>query len=941
MKYNSLIAQNGLGRALLHFRCACHRPRHSLWHCRGIWRELTHSCPVPALAQIGPVRLASLALGLCLVTHVMAADQPDKALPAFHPQRVLARRAQSIGARQAQLAMEQQGLILRKQFDLVPDLMVLELADTAKSTAKPADPQALLKKIKALRASGAFAYVEPDYVLHADGVPQDSAFTDGTLWGLENTGQNGGVPGADIGARGAWSITTGSSNVVVAVIDTGIRYTHQDLASQMWRNPGEIPANGLDDDADGFIDNVYGMNAITGSGDPFDDNNHGTHVAGTIGAAAGFGPHVGVAWEVRLMACKFLSASGSGALSDAIECINFAVSKGAKVMNNSWSGGGYSQALYDAIAAARDAGVLFVAAAGNSADDADLTPHYPAAYEVENVISVAALDRMDHLASFSTYGRQSVDLGAPGVSIYSSTAGSDTDYQYFNGTSMATPHVSGVAALVLARFPDISIPELRQRLLASVVPVPALAGKCVTGGRVNACNALTVAADGIFEVAVSTSPSSPLPAGSVANLFVSVSDLAPVNNATVFAGVAGQGDLTLANDGIAPDALAGDNIYSAQFPVPASGSSLAIQLAVTAPGKLPATNVVTFAIRIAPTNDLFSARAPLLGGPVSVSSANMDASKESGEPSHGGNAGGKSVWWTWTAPVSGLVSVTTAGSSFDTLLGVYTGNSVESLTLIAGNDDSDGLTSAVQFTATAGQSYQIAVDGYSGASGAILLQITPTVGVPNDQFTSRSVLPTTALATTGSNAGATKESGEPYHAGNSGGASVWWTWTAPSNGLVAISTLGSTFDTLLAVYTGPAVNLLSPIASNDDSGDTLTSRVQFLATAGTTYQIAVDGYSGRVGNIQLNILPLPPLRMLPPERLPGGTVRIWIANADGTTLDAGRAATIEIQATANGSPGSNWTRLPGILGLVNGRLWLDDPEAASLPMRFYRAAERP
>ena len=211
----------------------------------------------------------------------------------------------------------------------------------------PADPQSqgtteerrkrLLSRIQQLEETGLFDYVEPDYLHSSDAAPNDSAFSNGTLWGLRNQGQSGGTSGADIDAVRAWDITTGSTDVIVAVIDTGIRYTHQDLSAQMWQNPGESGAfasDGIDNDHDGYVDNVYGINAVTGSGNPMDDNGHGTHCAGTIGAAAnGSGPHVGVAWNVRLMGLKFMDSGGSGFTSDAIECINFAVDKGARVLS--------------------------------------------------------------------------------------------------------------------------------------------------------------------------------------------------------------------------------------------------------------------------------------------------------------------------------------------------------------------------------------------------------------------------------------------------------------------------------------------------------------------------------------------------------------------------------------------------------------------------------
>ncbi len=525
-----------------------------------------------------------------------------------------------------------------------------------------------------------------------------------------------------------------------------------------------------------------------------------------------------------------------------------------RILSNSWGGGPFSQALFDAIARARGQGVLFIAAAGNETNNNDVSPSYPANYVLDNVISVAAIDRQDKLAGFSNFGLGTVHLGAPGVSIYSTTSGSDTEYQTFSGTSMATPHVAGVAALLLSRFPGIPLPELRARLLKTVVVTPALTGTTSTGGRVNAFAALSASPDGTLELEAASALGLELTGGVPVVFTVRVTDLSGVTNATVTASLGGGAVFGFANNGVAPDATAGDFIYTRTLTPAAVSGPQTLRVTASAPDKTTATRDFIFSVTLPPANDTFANAVSIAPAGGTLAGANRGASKQSGEPAHAGDAGGRSVWWQWTAAQSGAVTVRTAGSNFDTTLAVYTGGAVNTLTPVASNDDvGDTLQSEVSFTAHAGVTYRIATDGYNAAIGDIMLALIPmAAGAPaNDAFAAAILLSGNSLNTNGSNLNASKQTGEPAHAGNAGGRSVWWSWTAPATGQVTLGTDGSAFDTLLSVYNGAAVNALTLVAGDDDSGVGSSSQLSFAAAAGVTYRIAVDGKDGAFGAVTL------------------------------------------------------------------------------------------
>ncbi len=340
----------------------------------------------------------------------------------------------------------------------------------------------LLANLEKLRADPNVSYVEPNYVLHAVDVPNDPSFS--SQWSLQNTGQLGGTPHADIDATEAWSRTHGNPALLIGVIDTGIDYLHPDLAANIWTNPGEIPGNGIDDDANGYVDDVHGYNFSGNNGDPMDDYFHGTWVSGVIAGAGNNGIGVtGVAWNAKLVALKFLDSTGSGPVSSAINAMAYANAMGISITNNSWGGGGYSQSMKDVIDAAGAKGFLFVAAAGNNSDNNDVTPFYPASYASANIISVAATDRFDTLASFSNYGLTGVDLAAPGVDIYGTYPGNT--YATNSGTSIAAPHVAGAAALLKSYSASLNATQMKSYLLQGADPIASLNGKMVFAGRLN------------------------------------------------------------------------------------------------------------------------------------------------------------------------------------------------------------------------------------------------------------------------------------------------------------------------------------------------------------------------------------------------------------------------------------------------------------------------
>lgn len=348
------------------------------------------------------------------------------------------------------------------------------------SDSKRRQPQ---EALKALKSHPQVEMAEPNFLYNTFQLPDDERLAD--LWGLINEEKNG----VDIDAATAWQLQTGDRKVVVAVIDSGVNYQDEDLKNNSWVNLEEkegLPE--VDDDENGYVDDIYGYNFVNDTPDPMDDNRHGSHCAGTIGAEGNNGVGVvGVNWQVSLMALKFLSRTGGGSLANAIRAIDYATEKKVDVMNNSWGGGGYSELLAEAIERSQQAGVLFVAAAGNSRSNNDVRPMYPASYPIDNIISVAAINGRGELAGFSNFGKETVHVAAPGVDILS------TSHNHrlieLSGTSMAAPHVAGVAALLRAQYPEMDYLEMKERILTTSIPNSQLSSR-LAYGVLNAGHAL-------------------------------------------------------------------------------------------------------------------------------------------------------------------------------------------------------------------------------------------------------------------------------------------------------------------------------------------------------------------------------------------------------------------------------------------------------------------
>jgi subtilisin family serine protease len=602
------------------------------------------------------------------------------------------------------------------------------------------------------KADPSVKYAEPNYLLTIQTIPNDFYFN--YLWGLSNTGQTGGTPHADINASQAWDITNGSNSVVIAVIDTGVDYNHPDLSENMWVNLAEYyGAPGVDDDGNGYLDDIYGINTYDHSSDPMDDHGHGTHVAGIIGAMGNNSMGVtGVNWNLKIIPCKFLGSEGYGYTDGAIGCLEYIRAlkeRGINIIatNNSWGGGGYSQALYDAIDAQGKDDILFVAAAGNDNSDNDNYDFYPASYFLPNLLSVAATDHNDLKAWFSNYGRRTVHVGAPGVDIVSLRAnGTDmygdgnhfippgnlsTGYYKASGTSMAAPHVTGIAALIKSQDPSRGWVKIKNLILSGAAEeIPFYGG--TIAGRINAYGSLTCTHRPLFsalefpasfQVGVPTLLSA-----------LSINCESPLGPVTV---TASSGEvINLNDDGIFPDLVPGDGIYSASW-TPASDFSSLTFSSPAGTETLPPLSILTNSLPSGSVNTSYSQTLAVSGGsPPYIWSINS------------GNLPGGLNLNSSAGKISGIPSTTGTRSFIIKVTDSRTSFAMKAFSITV--KDVDFIITSMSGPASAGLGEQIAVTATvknqgSGDSGgfytSIYLSADPTINTSDRAITTFYVSP--------------------------------------------------------------------------------------------------------------------------------------------------------------------------------------------------------
>lgn len=667
---------------------------------------------------------------------------------AFDPEAILVRFTPGIAQLQHDAIIARVGGVVLQRWTIVPGLVQLKVNMPVK------DAVALLTGLPGVQ------YAELDYFVHADLTPNDPSF--GQQWGCHNTGQtvNGdpGSAGADINAPEAWDVTTGSASFVIGDIDSGVNWSHPDLAANIWTNPGEIAGNGIDDDGNGRIDDIRGWDFVNNDNNPTDDNGHGTHTSGTFGAVGNNGVGVaGVMWSCKILPLKFLNAAGSGAISGALSALQYCTNKGVKVSNNSWGGGGFSQSFLDAINASQTVGHIFVAAAGNASNNNDASPSYPASYSSGNIIAVVATDNNDGFASFSSYGATSCDIGAPGVTIYSTYLSS---YAYLDGTSMATPHVAGVVGLVYVRNPTWTWSQVRTQILSTARPLGSLSGRCATGGIVNAfaalggstppptgpannacANSIAVAYGNTAFTTVNATTDGPAACGGIANdvwyrFTACVSGTITVQTCSL-----ASWDTVLAAYSGSCTALTqlacNDDVCSTQSRVTFTATSGATYL-IRVGGYNGATGTGSISVTgpsctpTGPANNVCSAATVIGNG--SRTGTTVGATND-GSATCGSSTTTADVWYSYTATCTGVLTVDTCtAASYDSVVSIHTACPGTSANQLVCNDDASagscsGTTrSYLTRSVTAGTNYKIRVSGYNGATGTFTLRTVCGIG---------------------------------------------------------------------------------------------------------------------------------------------------------------------------------------------------------------------